>query len=154
MSKNNSCSGSGCCQTSIPKGLKSLDITIQSFNNHTDVFEFNPCGFAFLEDKDSLDLSDWPLSRTPKPNDTSNVVIEWVAQTETCEKAQANKSSYACGINTNCNYSDNGQGYRCACNEGFEGNPYLEKGCQGKVTDAFTSYVIEIKRWFILILRY
>ncbi|XP_011043920.1 PREDICTED: wall-associated receptor kinase 5-like [Populus euphratica] len=144
MSKNNSCSGSGCCQTSIPKGLKSLDITIQSFRNHTDVFEFNPCGFAFLEDKDSLDLSDWPLSRTPKLNDTSNVVIEWVAQTEKCENAQANKSSYACGINTNCYYSDNGQGYRCACNEGFEGNPYLEKGCQDidecKYPETYTCY--------------
>nr|TKR98572.1 wall-associated receptor kinase 5-like [Populus alba] len=131
MSKNNSCLGSGCCQTSIPKGLKSLDITIESFNNHEDVSAFNPCGFAFLEDKDSLDLSDWPLSRTPKQNnDTSNVVIEWVAQNETCENARANKSSYACGINTNCYYSDNGQGYRCACNAGFEGNPYLEQGCQ------------------------
>ncbi|PNT21546.1 hypothetical protein POPTR_009G154500v4 [Populus trichocarpa] len=102
MSKNNSCSGSGCCQTSIPKGLKSMNITIQSISNHVDVSEFNPCGFAFVEDIDSLDLSDWPLSRTPTDLETSNVVIEWVAQTETCENAQGNKSSYACGINTNC----------------------------------------------------
>ena len=139
MLKNNSCSGSGCCQTSIPKGLKSLNITIGSTDYHMNVSEFNPCGFAFLEDKDSLDLSDWPLSRTSKLNDTSNVVIEWVAQTETCENAPANKSSYACGINTNCNYSDNGQGYRCECKKGFQGNPYLEQGCQGEVTDAFSS---------------
>jgi hypothetical protein len=139
MSKENSCSGSGCCQTTIPKGLKSLNITVQSLRNHTTVSEFNPCGFAFLQEKVSFNLSDWPLFRTPTDFDTSNVVIEWVAQTETCEEAQANKSSYACGINTNCYYSDNGQGYRCACNEGFEGNPYLEKGCQGKVTDAFSS---------------
>eukprot|EP00258_Populus_trichocarpa_P007834 XP_002312867.3 wall-associated receptor kinase-like 8 isoform X1 [Populus trichocarpa] len=130
MSKENSCSGSGCCQTSIPKGLKSLNITVQSLRNHTTVSEFNPCGFAFLQEKVSFNLSDWPLSRTPTDFDRSNVVIEWVAQTETCEEARANKSSYACGINTNCYYSDNGQGYRCACNEGFEGNPYLEKGCQ------------------------
>ncbi|XP_034893001.1 wall-associated receptor kinase-like 8 [Populus alba] len=132
MSKENPCLGSGCCQTSIPKGLKSLNITIQSRRNLKDVSKFNPCSFAFLEDKDSLDLSDWPLSRTPKLEDldTSNVVIEWVAQNETCEEAQANKSSYACGINTNCYYSDNGQGYRCACKKGFGGNPYLEQGCQ------------------------
>ena len=154
MSKENSCLGSGCCHTAIPKGLKSLNIILQSFRNHTDVLEFNPCSFAFLEDKDSLDLSDWPLSRTPTYLDASNVVIEWVAQNETCEYARANKSSYACGINTNCYYSDNGEGYRCACNAGFEGNPYLEQGCQGKATDALSSYVIEIKRLFILILRY
>lgn len=131
MSKENPCLGSGCCQTSIPKGLKSLNITVQNLRDHKDVSEYNPCGFACLEEKDSLDLSDWPLSRTPNVifSARSNVVIEWVAQNETCEEAQANKSSYACGINTNCYYSDNGQGYRCACNAGFEGNPYLE-GCQ------------------------
>jgi len=63
MSDENPCSGSGCCQSSIPKGLKSLDISLSSFYNYTNVSDFNLCGFAFLVDKNSLKISDWPLSR-------------------------------------------------------------------------------------------
>ncbi|XP_034928816.1 wall-associated receptor kinase 2 [Populus alba] len=133
MSDGNPCSGSGCCQTSIPKGLKSLNISTSSYNNHANVSDFNPCGFAFLVDRSSLKLSDWPLSRKPKyGNDAyrTDAVIEWVVKNETCEQAKANQTAYACGANANCTYPESGQGYRCLCNEGFEGNPYLQEGCQ------------------------
>nr|TKR85905.1 hypothetical protein D5086_0000245260 [Populus alba] len=133
MSDGNPCSGSGCCQTSIPKGLKSLNISTSSYNNHTNVSDFNPCGIAFLVDRSSLKLSDWPLSRKPKDGDDAyrtDTVIEWVVKNETCEQAKANQSAYACGTNANCTYPEIGQGYRCLCNEGFEGNPYLQEGCQ------------------------
>lgn len=140
MTDANACSGSGCCHTSIPMGLKSLDISSYSFFNHSNVSDFNPCGFAFLADTRSFHLSDWPLSRMADGKDTSDVAIEWVVKNETCEQAKANTSAYACGINTNCTYSENGQGYRCVCNEGFEGNPYLEQGCQGKQMDALWNF--------------
>ncbi|KAL9391107.1 hypothetical protein Peur_015027 [Populus x canadensis] len=133
MSDGNPCSGCGCCQISIPKGLKSLNIATYSYTNHTNISDFNPCGFAFLVDRSSLKISDWPLSRRPKRGkdaDTTDVVIEWVVKNETCEKAKANQSAYACGTNANCTYPESGQGYRCSCNEGFEGNPYLQEGCQ------------------------
>jgi hypothetical protein len=142
MSDGNPCSGSGCCQTSIPKGLKSLNISTTSYNNHTNVSDFNPCGIAFLVDRSSLKLSDWPLSRRPKRGKDKNdeyrtdAVIEWVVKNETCEQATANTSAYACRTNANCTYSEN-QGYRCLCKEGFEGNPYLQEGCQGKLVIAF-----------------
>ncbi|KAJ6927649.1 hypothetical protein NC651_011628 [Populus alba x Populus x berolinensis] len=134
MSDGNPCSGSGCCQTSIPKGLKSLDYSLSSFYNYRNVSDFNLCGFAFLVDKNSFKISDWPLSLKPKYGKdayTADVVIEWVVENKTCEQGKAdNTSAYACGANANCTYSENGQGYRCSCNEGFEGNPYLREGCQ------------------------
>jgi hypothetical protein len=139
MSDENPCSGSGCCQTSIPKGLKSLDYPLSSFYNYTNVSDFNLCGFAFLVDKKSFKISDWPLSRKPKYGKdayTTDIVIEWVVKNETCEQAKANRSAYACGTNAKCTYPEIGQGYRCSCNEGFEGNPYLQEGCQGKLVIA------------------
>jgi len=139
LSDENPCSGSGCCQTSISKGLKSLKISSYSYNNHTNVSYFNPCGFALLVDRSSLKLSDWPLSRNPEyGNDVyTDAVIEWVVKNETCEQAKADSTSaYACGSNANCTYSEN-QGYRCLCKEGFEGNPYLQDGCQGKLIISF-----------------
>ncbi|KAB5514809.1 hypothetical protein DKX38_028715 [Salix brachista] len=134
MTDKNPCSGSGCCQTSIPKGLKSIYYSLSSASdNHRNVSNFNRCGFAFLADKRSLKISHWPLYRTPingKDEYRTDVVIEWVVKNETCEQAKANTSAYACGANADCTYPEIDQGYRCSCNRGFEGNPYLKEGCQ------------------------
>ncbi|KAF9684636.1 hypothetical protein SADUNF_Sadunf04G0139200 [Salix dunnii] len=135
MSDENPCSGSGCCQTSIPKGLNSLNYSLSSPYNYTNISDFNRRGFAFLADNSSLKISDWPLSRTPKYGKdayATDVVIEWVVENKTCEQAKADASAYACGANAGCTYPESGQGYRCSCNEGFEGNPYLQEGCQDK----------------------
>ncbi|KAB5514805.1 hypothetical protein DKX38_028711 [Salix brachista] len=134
MSDENPCAGSGCCQTPIPKGLISLCYSVSSAYYNSSVSDFNPCGFAFLADKRSLKISDWPLSRTAiygKDAYATDVVIEWVVENKTCEQAKANTSAYACGANADCTYPESGQGYRCSCNKGFEGNPYLKEGCQG-----------------------
>ncbi|KAJ9178640.1 hypothetical protein P3X46_010508 [Hevea brasiliensis] len=134
--------GSGCVSlcgtnTPIPRSLKTLNISLASPGNHSIVWQFNPCEFAFLADERTYNVSDLQLSYNPlspasKGFVNSDVVIEWVVREETCEAAQSssNPNEYACGDNSNCVYSVNGQGYRCVCKDGFTGNPYLPQGCQ------------------------
>ncbi|GKV44325.1 hypothetical protein SLEP1_g51517 [Rubroshorea leprosula] len=45
---DDSCTGFGCCQTSIPKHLNQLNITVTSAYNHEKVLDFNPCSYAFV----------------------------------------------------------------------------------------------------------
>ncbi|KAM5558459.1 hypothetical protein ABKV19_020252 [Rosa sericea] len=44
----NSCSGVGCCRAKISEGLKNRTVTLLSYYNHTDIWKFNPCSYAFL----------------------------------------------------------------------------------------------------------
>ncbi|KAK6161859.1 hypothetical protein DH2020_001700 [Rehmannia glutinosa] len=50
---NGSCSGIGCCQSSIPKGLQSIYGAIATLNQHAKVQHFNPCGYSFLAEQNS-----------------------------------------------------------------------------------------------------
>ncbi|XP_057490783.1 putative wall-associated receptor kinase-like 16 [Actinidia eriantha] len=126
---NGSCSGIGCCQSIIPKEVRSYNISVNSYDNHSSVWDFNPCSYSFVAEDNtytfsSLDLADLQ-GRTSFP-----VVLDWAVGNETCVAAQKNQTSFACKQNSKCYNFDNGPGYRCNCSEGYEGNPYLSNGCQ------------------------
>ncbi|KAF8015992.1 LOW QUALITY PROTEIN: hypothetical protein BT93_H1518 [Corymbia citriodora subsp. variegata] len=90
-------SGIGCCQTSIPKSLRSLSISLGSMRNYTSIQSFSSCGSAFVVDQEPF-----------------NVVVDWVVERAlTCEEPQLNQSRYASGTNSNCSDFENGKGYRC-----------------------------------------
>nr|XP_043637621.1 wall-associated receptor kinase 5-like [Erigeron canadensis] len=123
------CSGEGCCQTSIRKGLHYYNVTLNSFRNHTDIWSINDCGYAFLGDVSTFKfLGAGDLSTNSglvkRVRATVQVVIDWVIRRhQTCNEATE------CKENSQC-YDVDGGGYRCRCSQGYEGNPYLDQGCQ------------------------
>ncbi|KAK2993022.1 hypothetical protein RJ640_001585, partial [Escallonia rubra] len=129
------CSGIGCCETSIPKGLQSFsaDLDIVT-SNLMKVKSFDRCGYAFLGEQERFrfggasDISDPDfMNRTQA---TVPVVLDWVIGNTSCAEAQKS-DGFACFSNSHCNDSDTGLvGYRCSCYEGYKGNPYLSPGCQ------------------------
>ncbi|KAL3734477.1 hypothetical protein ACJRO7_023774 [Eucalyptus globulus] len=114
------CSGYRCCETSIPRSLRSLHIFMSGSTNYTSVQDFS-----------SYFLSQMICSL----KNNQNVVLDWVVERElTCKAAQSNRPSYACGANSFCSDFRRGQGYRCFCDAGCTGIPYaspLSPGCQG-----------------------
>ncbi|CAN6721484.1 unnamed protein product [Malus baccata var. baccata] len=125
---NGSCTGIGCCQTPIAQGMTSFNVSAMSYyNNHTDVYSFNPCSFAFVVQEGKFNFfsnmlwSDY-LDKTQLP-----VVLDWSVGDETCSNVVEKKQvmNYTCQGNTMCSDVENGSGYRCKCKDGYQGNPYL-----------------------------
>ncbi|PIN26227.1 Serine/threonine protein kinase [Handroanthus impetiginosus] len=111
-----SCTGLGCCQTSIPKQIWRVRWTLASYDNFMEesAFRFSPENLPDLRNVEKLPM-----------------VVDWAIGNGTCEEAKRNASSYACkSVNSKCYKPNNHYGYRCSCLEGYRGNPYLIDGCQ------------------------
>ncbi|KAF8022383.1 hypothetical protein BT93_F0039 [Corymbia citriodora subsp. variegata] len=115
------CSGQGCCQASIPKGLTTLSISINFTDQNGSDSQLNRCARAFVVDNKSFNISNWTLPSFEDVGNTSSLVLDWMVESNvTCQDAKRN--NYACGSNTTC--KDFISGYRCVCKDGYEGNPY------------------------------
>ena len=129
---NGSCTGIGCCQIPIAQGMTSFVVSAGSYFNHTFVYDFNPCSFAFVVQEGKFNFSSSMLSSDYLNNTQLPVVLDWSVGDETCSNVVENKQvmNYACQGNTMCSDVENGSGYRCKCKDGYQGNPYLND-CYG-----------------------
>nr|CAD1845095.1 unnamed protein product [Ananas comosus var. bracteatus] len=123
------CSGVGCCQVSLPKGLKSLNFSFTSIRSLTGSTHKDqsgePCSKAFIVDEDYYAFSKKDLVGNPE-DQYRPMVLEWSIGEETCAEVTRKRGGefdddYACKGNSYCYDSTNGIGYRCNCSRGFRG---------------------------------
>ncbi|KAM2619509.1 hypothetical protein TB1_035658 [Malus domestica] len=122
---DSNCAGVGCCQTSIPSGLKNCTVQLSSYYNHSFIMDFNPCSYAFTVEQGQFEFSSTSFDQLTNTS-LLPMVINWEIEDKTCYSAcKANNS--VC-VNRAVNIS--GSGYICQCLGGYQGNPYLPHSCQ------------------------
>ncbi|XP_029128991.1 putative wall-associated receptor kinase-like 16 [Cajanus cajan] len=116
------CSGIGCCQVEIPPRMRNISIEALNFPDSTN---YQGCTYSFVVKQGSYSFSTSHL--TSFPNKTLPLVLDWSLGENNCTSFESNRGEYACKENSHCNDTDTDFGYRCTCDHGYEGNPYL--GC-------------------------
>eukprot|EP00257_Ricinus_communis_P017027 XP_015575365.1 putative wall-associated receptor kinase-like 16 [Ricinus communis] len=126
---NDTCSGIGCCQTSLAKGVNYFNVTVSNFENKPSIADFSPCSFAFLIQTQSFKFSSTNFTDLRTVVKVP-LVLDWTISNHTCATLREKMLYNTCQGNSTCQDPENGSGYRCKCLDGYEGNPYLPNGCQ------------------------
>lgn len=138
---NNTCSGIGCCQTSLAKGVRYLNVTVSSYQIKppSTITGFSPCSYAFIIETRSFKFASKNFSdlRSVK---RLPLVLDWNIGDSNCTTVINNTMKSACQGNSTCQNPGNGYGYICKCLDGYQGNPYLSNGCQG-IISLFLSFI-------------
>ncbi|KAF8780964.1 hypothetical protein HU200_000930 [Digitaria exilis] len=129
---NGSCSGAGCCQVDLPRGVRYYQGFFNELYNTTEIWRTYPCNYVTVMETAAFSFSTTYVTSTAfyDADDSRNpVVMEWGITQQTCEQAKTNKTTpYAC-LSNHSDCVDGDAGYRCRCSSGFEGNPYNIDGC-------------------------
>lgn len=137
-SKGAPCTGKDCCETTITPNL--TDFAALLVINQSSVWTFNPCFYAMLAEVGWYSFRQQDLVGhlgfiNEREKRGVPLVGDWAIRNGSCPKDGAKAPmGYACvSSNSYCMDAINGPGYTCNCSEGYEGNPYLPKGCQGEI---------------------
>ncbi|KAL0007781.1 hypothetical protein SO802_009283 [Lithocarpus litseifolius] len=120
IDKEAKCAGFNCCQTTVPYGIQVLNVTFKSEDEKNSGNE--KCKYAFLAEERWFDSNITNPSYEVPLLEHVPVALEWTASTYTTE-ADERKATWGWG------YTNYGAQYYY-CYYGYEGNPYLNTGCQ------------------------
>ncbi|CAN6348510.1 unnamed protein product [Urochloa humidicola] len=129
------CTGMGCCETAISPNLTNFLVLLAM--NQSMTWSFNPCNYAMLAEVGWYSFRKQDLVGhlgfiNEKANRGVPAINDWAIRNGSCPKEGVKAlQGYACvSTNSYCVRASNGPGYLCNCSEGYEGNPYLNEGCQ------------------------
>lgn len=132
--RNETCSGIGCCETSINKGLKILNVSINTYYGIFGVEDINPCSRAFLVEENTFNFN----TSFIKSNASMPMKVQTVLNFAVDE---------SCGPNSSQKESSTGVGNLCSCDKGYDGNPYSELGCTGILLTYFNTSKVFDATW-------
>ncbi|XBI07001.1 hypothetical protein VPH35_134961 [Triticum aestivum] len=136
VDNSSGCAGMGCCQSSFPGNVSSVNTTSEPVPDIYDstIQSFSPCSYSFVVEEEWFKFDPSYASSTDfasKYADGVPVVLDWVAGNGSCSETSKMGSQYACqAMNSECIDVSNGPGYHCNCSQSYEGNPYLQGGCK------------------------
>ena len=120
------CTGFDCCQTTVPSdGIQRLNVTLESTTE-----SMNACKRAFLAETRWLESNKTDPSNDVQYLEYVPVRLEWTIPNST--SIMNLNSTEARRRNVDLDYTSYGAKYYY-CLSGYEGNPYLNMGCQGKL---------------------
>uniref|UniRef100_A0A0E0KW19 Protein kinase domain-containing protein n=1 Tax=Oryza punctata TaxID=4537 RepID=A0A0E0KW19_ORYPU len=133
-----SCSGFGCCQTPVARGLPSYGVHLNDLAQRS--VTVGSYGAAFIADKEwfsgeqrSLQLDFLADPRKLVDSTAVPTVLEWSLDMDRDQDI----------VNSVIDDAVDGNLYgraRCNCSKGYEGNPYLANGCQEMPTSMSSSW--------------
>uniref|UniRef100_A0A453L3H0 Protein kinase domain-containing protein n=1 Tax=Aegilops tauschii subsp. strangulata TaxID=200361 RepID=A0A453L3H0_AEGTS len=134
--ENNKCSGAGCCQADVPKGIQYYEGYFNGNYNNTKNSQDISCSYITVMEKAAFNFKTSYVKSTVFYDTYKGkvpIVLNWQIAESACMDAKKNTSSYACVSNHSAcvDSTTHKPGYRCKCSDGYEGNPYLAGGCQG-----------------------
>ncbi|KAF7063291.1 hypothetical protein CFC21_069817 [Triticum aestivum] len=124
------CTGTGCCEASIPTNLTAFNVAFPI--NSSSVWGFNPCFYAMVAEVgwyrfQRRDLAGELGFINNRAKDGAPVIVNWAVRNGSCLE----QINHACtSANSYCESASNGPGYLCHCSPGYQGNAYLNNGCQ------------------------